>query len=237
MICLQIGKNLTAKTPPGDFQVTTPKTPLLSQQAVTSKGIPSTLPTYSWTITPIPNWTCSVVTVSLFYARLPSTWLTVAWIPVRDFKTSTKKIVGCKVFQFIHTMKIRKMLCHKILRCKYTATSSRERAELGQEPYLRSQFAWTEFAQCLCNLCTVLRLLKQSFYMSRVRRKEVPKTDSWILRKSELNSEIFKPWQIGGVEKLSTSCRALMKLHFLLDFLNKLEGFNTWSWNVVSSSN
>ena len=41
------GENLTTKTPPGDFQVTTPKTSLLSQQAVTSKGIPSTLPTYS----------------------------------------------------------------------------------------------------------------------------------------------------------------------------------------------
>ena len=34
------GENLTAKTQPGDFQVTTPETPLLSQQAVTSKGIP-----------------------------------------------------------------------------------------------------------------------------------------------------------------------------------------------------
>ena len=41
------GENLTAKTPPGDFQVTTPEIPLLSQQAITSKGIPSTLPTYS----------------------------------------------------------------------------------------------------------------------------------------------------------------------------------------------
>ena len=49
------GENLTAKTPPGDFQVTTPETPLLSQQAVISKGIPSILPTYSWTFTPIPN--------------------------------------------------------------------------------------------------------------------------------------------------------------------------------------
>ena len=49
------GENLTAKTPSGDFQVTTPETPLLTQQAVTSKGIPSTLPTYSWTLTPIPN--------------------------------------------------------------------------------------------------------------------------------------------------------------------------------------
>ena len=41
------GENLTTKTPSSDFQVTTPGTPLLSQQAVTSKGIPSTLPTYS----------------------------------------------------------------------------------------------------------------------------------------------------------------------------------------------
>ena len=51
------------------------------------QGIPSTLPTYSWTLTPIPNQTCSVVIVSLSDAWLPSTWLTVAQIPVRDFKT------------------------------------------------------------------------------------------------------------------------------------------------------
>ena len=47
VICLQMGKNLTAKTPLGDFQVTTPETPLLSQQVVTSKGIQRTLPIYS----------------------------------------------------------------------------------------------------------------------------------------------------------------------------------------------
>ena len=41
------GENLMAKTPLGDFQITTPETPLLSQQVVTTKGIPSTLPTYS----------------------------------------------------------------------------------------------------------------------------------------------------------------------------------------------
>ena len=33
------GENLTAKTPPGDFQVTTREISLLSQQAITSKGI------------------------------------------------------------------------------------------------------------------------------------------------------------------------------------------------------
>ena len=34
------GENLTRKTPAGDFQVITLETPLLAQQAITSKGIP-----------------------------------------------------------------------------------------------------------------------------------------------------------------------------------------------------
>ena len=49
--------------------------------------IPSTLPIYSWTFTPIPNRACSVVTISLSDARLPSMWLTITRIPVRNFKT------------------------------------------------------------------------------------------------------------------------------------------------------
>ena len=40
VICLQIGKTYMEKTPSGDFKVITPKNPLLSKQAVTSKWIP-----------------------------------------------------------------------------------------------------------------------------------------------------------------------------------------------------
>ena len=39
-------KTYTAKTLPGDFQVTIPETLLLSQQVIISKGTSSTLPTY-----------------------------------------------------------------------------------------------------------------------------------------------------------------------------------------------
>ena len=51
VICLWIGKNLTAKTPLGDFKVTTPETPLLSQQVVTVKE--SQVP-YQPTVEPLP---------------------------------------------------------------------------------------------------------------------------------------------------------------------------------------
>ena len=46
------GENLTAKTPPGDFQVTTLKIPLLSQQAVTNKE--SQVP-YQPKVEPLPQ--------------------------------------------------------------------------------------------------------------------------------------------------------------------------------------
>ena len=58
VICLRMEKNLTAKTPLGDFQVTTPETPLLSQQAVTSKE--SQVP-YQPTVEPLPQYPIELV--------------------------------------------------------------------------------------------------------------------------------------------------------------------------------
>ena len=47
-------KTTKAKTPPGDFKVTTPKNPLINNQAITSKR---NLTNYPW---PIPNYQLTV---------------------------------------------------------------------------------------------------------------------------------------------------------------------------------
>ena len=53
VICLRMGKTYTAKTPPGDFKVTIPEISLLSQQAITSKGI--SVPYINLQLNPYPN--------------------------------------------------------------------------------------------------------------------------------------------------------------------------------------
>ena len=51
------------------------------------------IPTYSWTLIPIPNWTCFVVTISHFDARLPSTSLTNYADPSTRLQSPTRE--GC----------------------------------------------------------------------------------------------------------------------------------------------
>ena len=48
-----MGKTYMAKTPLGDFKVTTPENSLLSQQAITNKGIP--VPYTNLQLNPYPN--------------------------------------------------------------------------------------------------------------------------------------------------------------------------------------
>ena len=62
------------------------------------------IPTYSWTFTPIPNWTCSVVTISHFQYTVPSTWLTNCADPNTRLNHQLEKNIGCKVLQFIQTL-------------------------------------------------------------------------------------------------------------------------------------
>ena len=53
VICLQMGKTSKAKTPPGEFKVTTLENPLLSKQASTRKGI--SVPYINLQLNPYPN--------------------------------------------------------------------------------------------------------------------------------------------------------------------------------------
>ena len=159
MICLRMGKTIEAK--PHRVILRSPLLRIYYYQnkRLQVKESQYFIPTYSWTLTPIPNWTCSVVTISPFDAWIPSMWLTNMRILVCDFNHQLKKVVDYKVLQFIPTMKIKKMLGYKTLQCTYTATSSQEwwtRAKLC----LQLQIAWTNFAQHLCNLYTHWRPLK-----------------------------------------------------------------------------
>ena len=96
MICWWMRKtSCKAKIPPDKFQVTTPKNPLIKIQAVISimnlittlKYLKLTI--YSWTFTPISNWTWSCRD---FFLRIdPSTWLT---------PSNRLIVVGCKVLYF-----------------------------------------------------------------------------------------------------------------------------------------
>ena len=47
--------------------------------------------TYSWTLTPIPNWTCFVATISPFDARLPSTSLNNCVDPSTRLQSPTRE--------------------------------------------------------------------------------------------------------------------------------------------------
>ena len=80
-----------AKTPSDEFKVTTPKNPLINNQAVTSmRNLTTTLAypkisTYSWTFAPIPNWTWSCSSLLSFIAQISNLWLT----PLHDFQYVT----------------------------------------------------------------------------------------------------------------------------------------------------
>ena len=112
------------------------------------------IPTYSWTFTPIPNWTCSIVTISHFQCTAPSTWLTNCTDPSTRLNHQLEKDVGCKVLQFINMMKIMKLLGHKALWCTNIVASSREWRIMAKLGFQLHFFTLVE----LCS-CTIVRNL------------------------------------------------------------------------------
>ena len=122
MICLRMGKTYTAKTPLGDFKVTTSENPLLSKQAIISKGIQ--VPYTNLQLNPYPN-----TQLDLFYSDNLSFSMHGSQYVTNQFRKSqyaTWSLAreGCwlQSFSVHHTMKIIKLLGHKTLR--YTKYSN-----------------------------------------------------------------------------------------------------------------
>ena len=144
------------------------------------QGILSILPTYSWTLILIPNRTYSVVTVSLSNARFPSTWLTICVDPSMQLQSPIWK--NC----WLQSSSV------------HPHDEDQEDA-WSQDPIMQihSNFSkrkrWTRsrtlspvticlnrVCSMLVQLCTIWQLLKQPFYMSRVRRKkEIGRAHVW----------------------------------------------------------
>ena len=127
------------------------------------------IPTYSWTLTLIPNWTCSVVTISHFQCTASNMWLTnlmcgsqyVAYSPTWERCWLQSSSVH-------YTMKITKLLGYKTLRCTNTTDFSRERwtrvnSVSGHNLHEHN------FSSHLRNLW---RTLKKSLYMLGLREKK-----------------------------------------------------------------
>ena len=128
VICFQIGKTSKAKNLPSDFKVTTPENPLISQQAITSKGI--SVPYTNLQLNSYPN-----TQLDLYHSDNLSFWIYGSQYMINQSMHRSKymtnhqleKDIGCKVIQFINTMKTTKLLGYKTLRRTKTVASSRER--------------------------------------------------------------------------------------------------------------
>ena len=97
-----MGKTYTAKTPPGDFKVTTLKNPLLSKQVVTSIGI--LVPYTNLQLNPYLNTQLDLFCSDnlSFQCKVPNMWLTNRCVdPSTRLNYKLEKDVGYKVLQFI----------------------------------------------------------------------------------------------------------------------------------------
>ena len=152
IICLRIGKISKTKTPLGDFKITTLKNPLLSQQAVTSKGIPVFYTIYSWTLTSIPNWTCSVMTISYFQCTAPSTWLTNRCTDLSTWLTTNlRRMLVAKFFNSSTQWRSRNSLVTKSYGVQVQQLLQ-EKDELSQI-CLWSHFAWIKPLHQVSSIC------------------------------------------------------------------------------------
>ena len=90
-------ENHQGKTPPGEFKVTTPKNPLLSKHAITSKGIP--VPYTNLQLNPYPN-----TQLDLFYSNNLSQYVTnqLCECQYTTSITNQRRLLAAKFFSSSH---------------------------------------------------------------------------------------------------------------------------------------
>ena len=181
-------KTYTAKTPSGDFKITTPENPLLSKQPITGKRI--SIPYTNLQLNIYPNTQLDLFCNDnlSFQCMAPNTWQTNCADPSTWLNHQLEKDVGCKVHQFITRWRSRSSLVTKPYSVQ-TQQLLQEKDELGHM-YLVHNMLVKNF--CI-ELYQLWRPLKQSVYMFRVVRKKSLNTYSQIGWKTEFH----KSWQIG----------------------------------------
>ena len=112
------------------------------------KESPYLIPTYSWIFTLIPNWTCSIVTISPFQCTAPSTWLTNCADPSTRLDHQLEKDVGWKILLFITRWRSWSCLVTK----PYGVQTQQLLQELGQIRFSVTSF-FTLVELCYCATC------------------------------------------------------------------------------------
>ena len=132
VICLRMGKTTEAKPHRVNLRSLLSRIHYYQNEWLQVKGIP--VPSTNLQLNPYPNTQLDLqCSDNLFFqCTTPSTWLT-NWCtdPSTWLTHQLKKDVGCKVLQFIHMMKINKLLGYKTLSAQ-TQQLLQEKEELGQ---------------------------------------------------------------------------------------------------------
>ena len=101
VICLRMEKTIEAKPHQMNLRLPLLRIHYYLNKLLQVKESQYLIPTYNWTLTPIPNWTCFVVTISHFQCMAPCTCLSNCTDPSTRLSHQLEKDVGCKVLQFI----------------------------------------------------------------------------------------------------------------------------------------
>ena len=163
------GENLQGKNATDDFKVTTPENSLLSQQAVTSKGI--SVPYTNLQLNPYPNTQLDLFcSDNLSFSMHGFQYMTNqfdAWISVRGLHTNLRRRLAAKFFNSSIRWKSRNFLGTKPYGVQ-TQQLFEKKDELGHMSPVHNML--------MKNFCIDMhqlwRPLKQSLYMFRVVRKE-----------------------------------------------------------------